>query len=62
VYVGGRFSLTMRRELRLPRNECIEPVPTVRWNADGSVGLVDPAGVALEAQPRRPFLFRAGGC
>jgi hypothetical protein len=53
VYVSGVLSPTMKREISVNRKDCSEPEPTVKWNEDGSVRLVDQAGAALEQQQQR---------
>jgi hypothetical protein len=64
VYVSGVLSPTMKREMSLDRRDCSEPTPTVKWNSDGSVRLVDELGKTLEPQqsPSLGSIFTGGGC
>lgn len=61
VHVADKGSLLMTKQLVLERRNTAVP-PNVRWNADGSVVLVDDTGAVLEAQPSPPFLGWFGGC
>ena len=57
VRLAKPYSLTMREVLHITRSSCTEPPPAIRWNDDGSVDLVDPAGAPLLAEPDGSSLF-----
>lgn len=61
VYVSQPLAITMKRELHVGRRSCDEPLPTVRWNANGTIDLVDRDGKALESQAA-PAWSWGGGC
>lgn len=62
VHVAEPHALTMKEALHVSRQLCNEPLPTVRWEADGSVLLLDPAGAPLVSQPETGWAFRWGHC
>lgn len=60
VRVAKPWELTMQELNHVPRNDCSEPLPTVRWNADGGVDLLDASGAAL--LPQKSDWHFGGGC
>lgn len=62
VYVSEPLAITMKRQLHVGRKSCDEPLPTVRWNASGSIDLVDRDGKPLESEATGSFLGWGGGC
>lgn len=61
VHVAEPYSLTMTKALHVSRNSCQEPLPTIQWKADRSVGLVDSKGSPLESQSDLGWGFSWGG-
>jgi hypothetical protein len=51
VYVAEPRAFTMGRRVRVQRDSCAEPAPTVRWNAAEIPELVDATGKVLQSQP-----------
>lgn len=62
VYVAQPYSLIMRPATSVSRSSCQEPLPSVQWKTDGSVGLVDSTGATLESQPSSWGFSWGGGC
>lgn len=61
VFVSGPLALTATRGFEISRSTCLEPIPRVRSNPDGSLDLVDANDQPLESQPGSGFSF-GGGC
>ena len=61
VFVSGPLALTATRAFEISRSTCLEPVPRVRANPDGSLDLVDANDEPLEQQASPSFSF-GGGC
>jgi hypothetical protein len=61
VFVSGPLALTATHAFELSRSTCLEPVPRVRANPDGSLDLVDASDKPLESQASPSFSF-GGGC
>jgi len=62
VFVSGPLSLTAARSFEISRASCLEPVPRVRSNPDGTLELVGADDRPLESQPSPSFSFGRGGC
>lgn len=61
VYTAEPHALTMKRTYTR-RAACDAPAPHVRWNADGSVSLVDDAGAEIPEGNGTGFHWFGGGC
>ena len=61
VYVSEPLAMTMKHRLHVGRRSCEEPLPTVRWNASGTIDLVDRDGKPLESEAT-PTWSWGGGC
>ncbi len=61
VFVSAPLALTATRAFEVSRSTCLEPVPRVRANPDGSLDLVDANDRPLEPQASPGFSF-GGGC
>lgn len=63
VFVSAPLSLTATRAFQVSRASCVEPVPHVRDNPDGTLDLLGPDEKPLEPQASPSFTFgRLGGC
>ncbi len=61
VFVSGPLALTATRAFEISRSSCLEAVPRVRANPDGSLDLVDGNDQPLEPQASPSFSFGLGG-